>query len=244
MEAKTDAYPLWELGLPLLADLPCPDTQNPPRDGAAQGDSTLAPDTDQSTRILEEARAEAQRIVQQAHAAAEGILADAEAAVEERAHQAREAAVQALVREQEAVLRDLWQALREALVAEFERRWTELEEEAGRLCLDLAESVLRRKIAEDDEVVLRTVREGLATMPGVREVTVRVSPQEERRVRDAAVELLAQLPATVELIVVGDPTVSEGGALIQSSHGEVDLRIDNQLARLRAAAEEALQAVR
>ena len=243
MQARADAYPLWELGLPILADISCPDPPEPaPNPPPSQ--ATPASESDHGLRLVEEAQAEAQRIVQEAQAEAERILAHAEAEIQERAQRAQEAAAQALAREQEAILQELWEALRAALMADFERRWTELEEEAARLCLDLAESILRKKIAEDDEVVVRTVREGLASIRGVREVTVRVSPQEERRVREAAVDLLADLPGTVELVIVDDPTVSEGGALVQSSHGEVDLRIDSQLARLRAAAENALRDLR
>jgi flagellar biosynthesis/type III secretory pathway protein FliH len=200
-----------------------------------------SPGPEPAADILREAQERAQAIVDEARAEAERLLSEAEASIQQQTQQAKEAAAQAVARQQEAALRELWETLEGALSAEFDRRWADLEQEAGKLCLDLAESVLRQKLAEDDEVVLRTVRAGLATMPGVREVTVRVSPQEERRVRDIAAELLAELPGTVELTITGDATVGRGGALVQSSHGEVDLRLESQLARLRAAAEGALQ---
>jgi flagellar biosynthesis/type III secretory pathway protein FliH len=242
VNARGGTYPLWELELPVLADAP----PFGAHDGAEPADDLTAVlpvrEPEPPPEIIQEARREAKAILEAARAEAEQIAAQTQESVAEEVCKAREAAAHAVVAQQEAALRELWEALRATLSAEFDRRWADIEEEAGKLCLELAESILRQKIPEDDEVVLRTVREGLATMPGVREVTLRVSPQEERRVRDAAADLLAELPGTVELTVIGDVTVGKGGALVQSSHGEVDLRVESQFARLRAAAESALEA--
>jgi flagellar biosynthesis/type III secretory pathway protein FliH len=179
---------------------------------------------------LARGQAEADRVVDQARQEA--------SAIRERA---RREGLQEFVEAEVEAFREVMAEVARELSQEFLVRWKGLELEAARLCVDLAANVVRKVVAEDDGVVVETVREGLARIPAARAVTIRVSPDCQAAVAAAAPALAQELLYGVALEVVADDTVAAGGALLQSSNGEVDLLLETQIARLREAAAAAIE---
>ena len=95
----------------------------------------------------------------------------------------------------------------------------------------------REKIEDDDAVVVDTVREGMEELRGAKGLVVRIHPSGEGAVTEAREGLASEFPAAGAIEVRVDEGISPGGALIQSANGEIDLRIETQLDRLRRAAE-------
>jgi flagellar assembly protein FliH len=234
--ASTTSLRLWEEDLPVLSQ----SQKDPGADTAAKQEPDPAAAVAASEALLEQAREEANRLRSEAEKQAAEVLAEAEERVRAAEAQAREEAAKAVARQAEQTVRELVQVLQDDLAQGLRERWQELEREAGRLCIELAESILRRKIAEDDQIVVETVRAGLGRMSSARDITVRVSPEAEGVLERARESLRADLPASVSLTVIADEAISPGGALLTSSHGEMDLRLESQLARLKEAAQEAL----
>ncbi|MCE5216867.1 hypothetical protein LLH03_07520 [bacterium] len=234
--ASTRPFRLWEEDLPVLSE-----TRRETRaDTAPEQEPDPALAAAAAKALLEQAQGEADRLRSEAEEQAAETLADAEERVRAAETEARDAAAKAVATQAEQTVRELSQVLQEDLAERFQERWQELEREAGRLCIELAESILRRKIADDDQVVVETVRAGLARMSSARDITVRVSPEAEGVLDRARESLRADLPASVSIRVMTDEAISPGGALLTSSHGEMDLRIESQLARLKEAAQQAL----
>lgn len=234
--------PLWERNLPVLLD------GSAPRDAACGAE--LLPLTGRTSEVRErtlqarqvaQAQEAAERLLARAEEEAARIVAGAQEQVEQARARARQEAAEAVAREQETAFREIVTLLRAEVTAQFETHWKELELEAARLCVELAERIIRTKIAEDDSVVVRAVQEGLGRMMGARSVTIRVHPRSESALRSAVERLAAELPSGVTLEVNADPSVGTGGALLQSTSGEIDLRLESQLERLRAAALAAIE---
>lgn len=229
-------FPLWETGLPILrAGTPSPDWA----DRALSDDDALAteaPDTsaapapDPLPGALEAARAQAEQIVARARQEARDL---AEAACRE--------ALGALAAEQQEALEAVIELLREDLQARFTAAWEALEQEAAMLCASLVEPVVRRIVAADDQIVVETVREGLSRMSGARSMDVRVSPEAAAALEALRPQLAAALPSGVSFTLTPDASVSPGGALIGSSSGTLDMRIEAQVQRVREAAEALVQ---
>ena len=237
--ARLRELPLWEADLPILGD----DTARP--DGpllwppeqveAAPG----AADSGRSDRLQQPGET-AQQLLLQARDQAEQLLLQARDEAEGLRETTRQEGLAAAAQEAGDAFRETVQLLREDLTAQFRIRWGELEVDAGNLCIELAESVIRQKIAQDDAIVVATVRDGLSRMAAARDITVRVSPQCEAALVAASEFLHRGLLRGVEVRIITDESVTPGGALLHSTSGEIDLRIEAQIARLRAATETAI----
>lgn len=115
----------------------------------------------------------------------------------------------------------------------------------------LVEATIRaveRVIGEMDDVVLtrRIARAALREMRGVGAVALHVAPQTAEAVRDE-IDLVtapfAMALGGMEIVeVVGDETISPGGAVLKSAAGVVDARLENQMAALCSALESAFEA--
>lgn len=230
--------PLWEAMLPVLTTAPPPAMNRHVRapaefhvtdDRRAGGPAAPAAPEPGPQELVDEARREAQRILEHAREQAARAVQDA----------TQQALKETATRQAEA-LAHIIELIRADLAAQFQDALRSLELDAARLCTALAETVVRRKIAEDDEVMVEVVREGLARMVGAREITLRVGPEAQEALEAARDTLAGDLPGSISITILPDDSITAGGAVLQSANGEIDLRIETQMARLREAAEAAL----
>jgi flagellar assembly protein FliH len=222
------SLPLWEADLPVLREgVPSPRWAEDAVVSEGLEGELPPPGSEPQPDPREAARAEAERIIARARDGAGDI-----------SREAREAAVADLAREQEAILARVLDALRQEVEEQFQAAWQALEVEAARLCAGLVEPIVKRKVAEDDQIVVDTVREGLARMAGARRIEVRVSPDCLAAVAEARDSLVATLPSGVTFELTPDVSISPGGAVLQGTNGSLDLRVEAQAQRVREAAED------
>ncbi len=114
----------------------------------------------------------------------------------------------------------------------------------------LVEATMRaieRVIGEMDNVVLtrRIARAALRDIRGVGAVALHVAPATAEQVRDEIELVMAPFAGALggmEIVeVVGDETVSPGGAVLKSAAGVVDARLETQMKALRGALETAFE---
>jgi flagellar biosynthesis/type III secretory pathway protein FliH len=189
---------------------------------------------------------EAQRLREQMLADASEEAARIIALAQEQAvliaQSAHRDAVAAVASEQVGAFRSVMRAIHADISEQFQARWSELEMEAAKLCVEFAENVIYRKIADDDTVVLDTVREGLKKMIDVKGIAVHVSPAAVQVLENARETLAREIPNAISIQLTPDESVSPGGAVLRGAAGEVDLQIEKQVARLKQAAETAIAA--
>lgn len=154
---------------------------------------------------LELARAEAEAILARARAEAARLEADARAEIEARR----------TAREGESRLG--LERLREAM-----------EEEVVALALAVAAKVLAVAV-EDPRAVRETARRALRLAGGSERLRLRCHPEDEAALRAGA---LQEDGAAAPVLIVPDPAVGRGGALLETDAGAVDARIETQLGRL------------
>ena len=175
----------------------------------------------EAEQILAGARQEADRIREQAYA--EGVHAGrAEAA---------------------AQVAPAVQALGEALAqveAERDRVAAETEEAAVGLALQIADKALTAAITAHPERVVDVVRGALRCLVDRERVTIFVNPRDLEIVREAAAALVRQLGGIDHIDVQEERRVQPGGALVRSTAGEIDARIQTKLERARELLQEEL----
>lgn len=165
------------------------------------------------------------------------MLARAEAAAEEAAARAREEGLAAGLADAEAQLEPARCALVEAARA-FEQRVdgaaAETERRAVELALALAEKILHTAIEADPSLVASVATGALRRVVHRDGVVLDVNPADVELVRAATDRIASELGALPRLEVAGERRVPRGGCVVRTPEGEIDARLDTQLARAAA----------
>ncbi len=186
----------------------------------------------------EEAATQAQALVVAAEREAEQIREQARAAALEEGYAAGRAdALRELAPSAEALAAALASArAREVDAAE------RIERDAVGLAISIAQKVVAGAIAVEPERVLDVIRGALRAIVERESVVLQVNPADLELVRDSLAEVAASLGGIDHLEVQGERRVERGGALLRTSVGEVDARVQTKLEKAQAAVESELRA--
>jgi flagellar assembly protein FliH len=183
----------------------------------------LRADADQrglSLAELEALHAEA-RAAGEAEGRAEGLLA---------AHAEIDSALAAFSRAVAGV-----EQLRDELSSTFER-------EAVELAFAIAEQILSGAVDVQPERVVDGVRGALRRIVDRHQVTVLVNPADLELVAERMDAVRTELGGIDQCDVQADRRVGRGGVVVETAAGEIDARLDTQLARAREVVAESLSA--
>lgn len=120
-------------------------------------------------------------------------------------------------------------SLREAhqqIVDMQQRIHKDSESEMVELALELARKVIGAELSHDPSTVVKVIQTALGRVSAAKVISIRVNPSDLGVLKDAAPDFLN------EIQVVGDPEVSRGGAVIESSSGNLDAQMEVQLAEI------------
>ena len=117
--------------------------------------------------------------------------------------------------------------------AERERVAEQMEEAAVHLGLQIADKALTGAITAQPDRVVDVVRGALRCLVERERVTILVHPEDLPIVREAVDGLVQQLGGMEHLDVQEERRVQRGGAIVRSTTGEIDARIETKLDRAR-----------
>lgn len=198
----------------------------PPGAGPAATAGTAALDLagKKAERILADAQARAEAIVDQA---VQGAGRIAEEAHRQGFEEGRQEGLAAARAEAEAILAEARQ-VRESAENERMRRLEELEPEIVRLSMAVAERIIRHKIAGDEDVALRALKEILPRLDSEGEITIHLNPAD----LPLPQEDLAVIARGARVVVREEPGIEPGGCIVEALNGRADARISTQLAEI------------
>jgi flagellar assembly protein FliH len=107
----------------------------------------------------------------------------------------------------------------------------EAERAAVSLAMQLAEKIVGAAIAADPEAVLGVIAGALRRATVRDHLVLEVNPADFELVHDLADELAARVGGVRRLDVVAERRVTRGGCVVRTEDGEIDARIEEQLAR-------------
>lgn len=99
------------------------------------------------------------------------------------------------------------------------------EREVLDLAFAVARRIVRRELTIDNQIALAIVRSCLKDFAGSETRRIRVNERDVELVRE-------QLGTPLEVEVISDPSVSAGGAVLETDQGRLDARIETQLAEI------------
>ncbi len=120
----------------------------------------------------------------------------------------------------------------EALVTELTTLRSQLfkrsVEDLGAAITHIAERVVGRELAVDSSGVERLVIGVLDHVQSTDEVVIRIAPEDERQMRNAAPSVLDHLGRDATFRIEVDPKQSPGGALVQTQLGSIDASVETR----------------
>lgn len=172
-----------------------------------------------------EARRQEDEIVR-AQTSEEGFMSGVEQGREQGWQEAREEYSHALA-EARSILEDapLWKR----------RKIGEAEPFVLELTLEIARKVIGEQLTCDQEHLLTLIRRALSHTQEYKAITVAVSPDSYMYVQENRTRLVDVLDSQVEVTIVPDESAADGGCIIRTSLGNVDARVDTQLAEIKKA---------
>jgi len=184
---------------------------------------------------LRGAQTEVEQMIDRARQQADIIIRSARAEAQTVLDEARKEGLRAGMTEAIGRCDELIQRIEDdiaSLQAEREEFIERLEPEVLKLCLSIAEKIIRHEVKTDHRVVLRAIKACLRRVKNNGEVFVRVSPEEIEGVRAKRDELVGILDGVATVSVVDDRRVSPGGCVVETATGDLDARIETQLERI------------
>jgi flagellar assembly protein FliH len=133
--------------------------------------------------------------------------------------------------ERQALREDL-QNFVQSVEAQRRRIWEELEPQVVQLVFELARKVIKQEIEASKEVALAVIKNALLRVADSGSLCIRVSPRDLETARSHREELLEMLDHLPHVEIISDRRVGDGGCIVETPNGNVDARIETQLAEL------------
>lgn len=101
------------------------------------------------------------------------------------------------------------------------------------LGLKIAEKVIKKELASDEEIIKFITLEALKNIKEFEKILIYVNPNDFTYLNSVREELCKNLNAQVDLQIYPDRSIDDKGCIIKTTSGALDARIDTQLEQLR-----------
>lgn len=164
--------------------------------------------------------------------ASAGSTKESEQAAYERGRQEAERSLREQLLTQRAELSSLQRGLFESL----RRAVTDVVQQSESQLIELSMELAGKLVAEiplNPEAVAASVREALQQVEGTTEITVQLHPEDLALLEQVGAAERPSLPGVESVRLVGTPTVTRGGCLVQTRFGVIDTQRETKLRNLR-----------
>jgi flagellar assembly protein FliH len=117
----------------------------------------------------------------------------------------------------------------------------EMESEIVRLSLAVARKIVHAEVLQNPDVIIQNLQHVLRRVTDKDSVVIRLHPSDADRAKSAQSELLDGMPDIRDLAFQPDPAVPRGGAVVETSFGDLDARLDEQFQRIEKSLIENLE---
>ncbi len=102
-----------------------------------------------------------------------------------------------------------------------------------KLALRVAEKIIGRDLERDPRVVTEIVATAVDNVRNVRELTLRVNPNDARVLREHKRQMMELIGRVKEIAIKEDADVASGGCVIETEAGTVDAQLATQFEMLQ-----------
>ena len=106
------------------------------------------------------------------------------------------------------------------------------------ISVDIAKKIIKKELESDPQVLMNTIVEVLRTISKSEpKITIRVRPQSVQFIKDTIPNITYQYGIDSKINIISDPSIEEGGCILQTNNGIVDASIDTQLEIIKKSLE-------
>jgi flagellar assembly protein FliH len=102
------------------------------------------------------------------------------------------------------------------------------------LCFSIAEKIINQEISSDKNVILSVLKAAFRNIADRENIKVRLNPQDYQYMVEIKNEFISSMDGLRNVFFEEDGSIARGGAIIETSSGEVDARISEQLHEVKA----------
>lgn len=203
------------------------------RDIERQASLILSQAQERASSLLEQAQVEAEHLREAARAAghAQGLAEGRKQGVEQGGAAGRQQALADHAQELKSLIGAL-AASAGAIDASRQQLIADGAEAVIALAIEIARKTIFRFAAANPDAVIGHVSEALRLVVGARDVQIRVHPTHRSLLESALPQLQERWPSLGHVTIVGDDSITPGGARISSASGEIDATLDGMIGRI------------
>lgn len=106
------------------------------------------------------------------------------------------------------------------------------------ISVDIAKTIIKKELETDPQVLINTIMDVLRTVSkNEPKINIRVRPQSVQFIKDTLPNITYQYGLESKINIISDPSVEEGGCILQTNNGIVDASIDTQIEIIKKAME-------
>ncbi len=102
-------------------------------------------------------------------------------------------------------------------------------DEMQNLVLHIAAKIIRQSVSEQESTIIKTIEKAIQQAVKSDEFMISVNPDDYNTISSRSGDFINSLSGLENIIVKADPTVEQGGCLIESSNCTVDATLGSQL---------------
>ena len=187
----------------------------------------------QTRQMIIDAQAEAEQIKQEAYQAGKQQgLAEGSREIESQVQSRSETLANQIVEEKLGTVFPAMQAAVAGLQQEqvnWRQTW---DTTAVKMCLVIAEKMVRHEIKSHPETVKPMMSEALKLASGTQHVRFQLNPTDVVHLGTNTQSFITNLTGCQTCEIIEDESISPGGCIIETQHGTIDARIETQLDRI------------
>ena len=104
------------------------------------------------------------------------------------------------------------------------------------ISVDIAKKIIKKELALDPQIIINTIIDVLKTVSKSEpKIILRINPQTVQFVKDTIPDITYQYGIESKINIISDPSVDEGGCVLQTNNGIVDASVDTQLEIIKKA---------
>ena len=104
------------------------------------------------------------------------------------------------------------------------------------ISVGIAKKIIKKELESDPQTIINTIIDVLKTVSkNEPRVTIRVKPQSVQFIKDTLPSVTYQYGIESKINIIADPSIEDGGCILQTGNGIVDASIDTQLEIIKKA---------
>ena len=106
------------------------------------------------------------------------------------------------------------------------------------ISVDIAKKIIKKELEADPQVLINTIVDILRTVSkNEPKITIKVQPQAVQFIKDTIPNITYQYGIDSKINIVADPSIEEGGCVLQTNNGIVDASINTQIEIIKKSLE-------